>query len=153
MCQERLPSDASSLRNEIHSVLRCNKTSLPALNSAAKELKRWTLFCPSFMLAFYIMNEAISQHEEQWKNDGKGEGAEERKKGNLFPLWANTVTDWEHWIWCNQQKEKTWKRGKSMQWFSEQHWFFYFLCCREDRCLIHLCWFVTWKIKIHFLLA
>lgn len=68
-----------------------NKTSLPVLNSATKDLKRWILVCPSFVQAFYLMNEAISQLEEQWKNNGKGEGAEERKKGNLFLLRANTV--------------------------------------------------------------
>lgn len=103
------------------------------------------------MLGFYIMNEAISQHEEQWKNDGKGEGAAQTKKGNLFPLRTNTVIHWEHWIGCNEQKEKTWKWEKLMQWFSEQYWFFTFSVVR--RFLIYLCWFMTWKIKIHFLCA
>ena len=134
-------------------MLGSNNISLPVLNSAAKELKQWTLVCPSYVQAFYLINEAISQIEEQWKNNGKGTGVEERKKGNLFPLRTNTVMDWEHWIRCNQRKQKSWKRAKWMWWSSKQYWFCYFLCSQEDRCLIYLCWFGTWKIKIHFLCA
>lgn len=91
------------------------------------------------------------------KNNGrimeKAKVRKREKKGNLFPLGANTVMDWEHGIRCNQQKEKSWKMTKWMQWSSKQYWVCYFLCSWEDRCLFYLCWFVTWKIKIHFLCA
>lgn len=60
------------------------------------------------------MDGAISQLEEQWKNNGQGKNAEEEKKCNLFPLRANRVTVWEHPIRCKQQKGNSWKKAKFM---------------------------------------
>lgn len=102
-------------------------------NSTAKELRGWTLACPSFIKVFYLMKEAVFWLEAQWKYNWKGEGVAERKK--ILP--TNTVMGLENWIrYVITSIQRNCGKGKMNTLVFGQNWqycFCCFLCSWENR--------------------